>query len=161
MRNYSYSVLFFLLLVSCTSNLDFNEYQSVENHQWDSNDPIEFIVDNRDTISKKNVFINIRSNKNYAFSSIFILSKIEFPKGLQIVDTLEYEMTDAAGNWLGTGFTDVKENKLFYKEQVVFEESGPYKFTIQHATRGINDIEGNHPLEGITDVGLSIEIVKE
>ena len=161
MRNYSYSVLFFLFLVSCNTNLDYSQYQSVENHEWDSNEVVEFIVDNQDTISKKNVFINIRSNKNYEFSSIFILSKIEFPKGLQIVDTLEYEMTNAEGKWLGTGFTDIKENKLFYKEQVVFEELGPYKFSIQQATRGINDIEGTQALKGVTNVGLSIEIVKE
>jgi len=161
MRNYLYSVVFFLLLVSCNSDIVFNKYKSVPNHQWSSEETFEFIIENQDTISKKNVFINIRSNKNYEFSSIFILSKIEFPKGLQIIDTLEYEMTNAEGKWLGTGFTDLKENKLFYKEQVVFEEKGSYKFSIQQATRGINDIEGNNPLKGITNVGLSIEIVKE
>jgi gliding motility-associated lipoprotein GldH len=76
---------------------------------------------------------------------------------MTVVDTLEYEMTDAKGQWLGTGFTDVKESKLFYKENVVFNEVGDYKFSIQQATRSINDIEGENPLKGITNVGLSIE----
>jgi gliding motility-associated lipoprotein GldH len=70
-------------------------------------------------------------------------------------------MTDSFGNWLGTGFTDVKENKLFYKENVVFPELGDYKFNVYHATRGVNDIEGNNPLLGITDVGLKIEKIKK
>lgn len=149
-----------LLFLSCNSNVVYDQYKPIENYQWFSENNIEFIVSNQDTISKNNVFINIRNNKNYEFSSLFLIAKIEFPSGFQIVDTLEYEMTDAKGNWLGKGFTDMKENKLFYKEQVVFSEKGDFKFNIQHATRSINDIEGKNPLKGITDVGLRIEKVK-
>lgn len=147
--------------VSCSSDLVYDQFKPIENHQWVSNNKIEFIVSSSDTISKNNVFINIRNNKEYEYSSLFLITKIEFPKGLRIVDTLEYEMTNAQGEWLGTGFTDVKENKLFYKENVVFSEAGEYKFSIQQATRSINDIIGENPLKGITNVGLSIEKVKE
>jgi gliding motility-associated lipoprotein GldH len=135
----------------------YDQYKSIENYQWSSEKSIEFIVSSQDTISVNNVFINIRNNKDYEFSSLFLIAKIEFPSGFQVVDTLEYEMTDAKGNWLGSGFTDLKENKLFYKEHVVFSEKGDFKFNIQHATRSINDIEGKNPLQGITDVGLRIE----
>ncbi len=149
------------LLFSCNSNAVFDQYITVEKQQWHSEKEIEFIVNNLDTISVNNMFINIRNNKNYEFSSLFLIAKLELPNGYKVIDTLEYEMTDAMGNWLGTGFTDLKENKLFYKENVVFSELGTYKFSIQHATRGINDIQGKNPLEGITDVGLSIEKIKK
>lgn len=145
------------LLFSCNSNAVFDQYIPIENQQWHSEKEIEFIVNNLDTISVNNVFINIRNNKNYEFSSLFLIAKLELPSGYKVIDTLEYEMTDASGNWLGSGFTDLKENKLFYKENVVFSEIGTYKFKIQHATRGINDIEGKNPLKGVIDVGLSIE----
>jgi gliding motility-associated lipoprotein GldH len=135
----------------------YDQYKPIDNHFWFSENNIEFIVNNQDTISRNNVFINIRNNKDYEFSSLFLIAKIEFPNGFQIVDTLEYEMTDTNGNWLGTGFTDLKENKLFYKEDVLFPEKGVYKFNIQQVTRSINDIEGKNPLRGITDVGLRIE----
>lgn len=153
------ALVFSLFLVSCNST-EFDKYQAIENHQWNSENKIEFIVSNLDTISKKNVFINIRNNKDYEFSSLFLITKIEFPTGFRVIDTLEYEMTDSHGKWLGTGFTELKENKLFYKENVLFSELGAYKIYIQHATRGVNDIEGENPLKGITDVGLSIEKVK-
>lgn len=146
-----------LLMTSCGSNESFNEYQAIDNYAWDKNQPVIFNVVSSDTISKKNVFINIRNNKEYRFSSIFLIGKIEFPSGFQVIDTLEYEMADANGKWLGTGFSDLKENKLFYKENVQFSENGTYEFSIQQATRGINDIFGTEPLKGITDVGLSIE----
>ncbi|MDO9038216.1 MAG: gliding motility lipoprotein GldH [Lutibacter sp.] len=152
---------FIFLLLSCNSNVVFDQYIPIEDQQWPSEKGIDFIVNNLDTISANNVFINIRNNKDYEFSSLFLIAKIELPNGYKVIDTLEYEMTDASGNWLGSGFTDLKENKLFYKENVVFSEIGIYKFNIQNATRGINDIQGKNPLKGITDVGLSIEKIKK
>ena len=139
----------------------YDQYKSIENHQWKSENNIDFIVSNSDTISIRNVFINIRNNKKYEFSSLFLIAKMEFPNGNQVIDTLEYEMTDSYGNWLGNGFTDIKENILFYKENVIFSEKGDYKFKLYHATRGVHDIEGEIPLQGITDVGLRIEKVKK
>lgn len=160
MHKYFLLLIVTYLIVSCETTMIYDQFQPVENHEWSSDNKIEFIVNNSDTISNKNVFINIRNNKNYKFSSIFLITKIEFPQGKRIIDTLEYEITDAQGQWLGTGFTDIKENKLFYKENVIFSENGDYKFSIQQATRGINDIDGSNPLKGITDVGLSIENVQ-
>lgn len=151
----------FLLIISCNTPEIYNQYQPIENEEWDFNNKIEFIVNNIDTISKKNVFINIRNNKNYEFSSLFLIAKIQFPNEITVVDTLEYEMTNANGNWLGTGFSDIKENKLFYKENVIFNQQGNYKFTIQQATRSIYDVEGKNPLKGITDVGISIEKIQK
>lgn len=149
------------LLFSCNSNIVYNKYKPIENSQWNSKNNIDFIVSNSDTISTNNVFINIRNNKNYKFSSLFLIAKIEFPSGYQVVDTLEYEMTDPSGKWLGSGFSDLKENKLFYKENVIFSEKGDYKFNVRQVTRSVKDIEGKKPLKGIIDVGLSIEKIIE
>ncbi|MDP3312935.1 gliding motility lipoprotein GldH [Lutibacter sp.] len=148
------------VFLSCNSNEVYNMYFPIENHEWHSKNKIEFVFENIDTISKNNIFINIRNTKSYEYSSLFLIAKIEFPSGLTVIDTLEYEMADPSGNWLGSGLTDLKENKLFYKERVMFPEMGNFEISIQHATRGINDIEGVNPLKGISDVGLSIEQLK-
>jgi len=157
MNNRIVILLLLVVFISCNSNKTFDKYDSIDGNEWLSENKIEFVVSNIDTISNKNVFINIRNNKDYEFSTLFLIAKIEFPKGTKIVDTLEYEMTDALGKWLGSGYTDIKENKLFYKENVLFSEKGDYKFSIQHATRSMDDIHGEKPLKGITNVGLSIE----
>ncbi len=68
-------------------------------------------------------------------------------------------MANEKGEWLGTGFSSVKESKLFYKEKVRFPQKGIYKFSVKQVTRGIDDIEGVKPLKGILDVGLQIEKV--
>ena len=80
-----------------------------------------------------------------------------FPHGKTIKDTLEYRMADPNGKLLGTGITGVKENKLWYKEQVVFKEAGEYTVNIQHAMRENGKVNGVIELDGITDVGFRIE----
>lgn len=160
MRKTFYLLLLIITLMSCTSKTKYSSYKAIDKHIWKKTDPISFVVENTDTISKKNVFINIRNNKDYEFSSIFLIAKIKFPKGTQIIDTLQYAMTTPNGKWLGKGVTDIKENKLWYKENVIFVEKGNYTFTITNATRGFKDTEGEKPLKGITNIGLSIENAK-
>jgi hypothetical protein len=45
---------------------------------------------------------------------------VEKPNGYTKVDTLEYQMAEPDGTLLGNGFTDIKESKLFFKENVKF-----------------------------------------
>ena len=66
-------------------------------------------------------------------------------------------MTTPRGEWLGTGFSEIKENKLWYKEQYRFNEEGEYKVSIEHAIRKNGDTNGVAELKGITDVGFRIE----
>ncbi len=144
-------------IFSCSKNMEFDQYQSMENDQWHKDSIVSFYIVSNDTIGKKNIDINIRNNKDYAFSNLFLIVGIKFPDNYQIVDTLEYEMTSPEGHYLGTGFSDIKENKLEYKTNVVFPVKGTYKISVQQAMRKTKDIEGLVYLKGITDVGLQIE----
>ena len=161
MRKLLLLLLTVLGLVSCVEKDDFNQYDSIKNNIWKVNDIIEFNVNVEDTIFQKNIFINIRNNKDYEFSNLFLISQIQFPDGFRVVDTLEYEMTDIQGNFLGSGYTDIKENKLFYKEKARFSQKGNYTFKVEQAMRKNGNIQGLDSLKGITDVGLSIESIIE
>jgi hypothetical protein len=65
----------------------------------------------------------------------------------------------ADGSLLGDGFTDVKDNKLIYKERMKFN-SGTYKIHIKQAVRQTGKVSGVVKLEGITDVGFRIEKIE-
>jgi gliding motility-associated lipoprotein GldH len=81
---------------------------------------------------------------------------MNFPNSEVVSDTLQYAMAKPDGEWLGTGF-DVKESKLWYKENVKFPSSGNYKVTVQQAVRKLGNVQGDQALDGITDVGITIE----
>jgi gliding motility-associated lipoprotein GldH len=151
------AVLLVTFLTSCNDNTVYNQYQSIKDNQWHRDSIINFKINSTDTISKNNLYVTLRNNKDYEFSNLFLIVGIKFPNNYQVVDTLEYEMTSPEGRFLGTGITDLKENKLEYKTNVTFSLIGEYNVSVQQAMRKTRDIEGLTTLNGITDVGLQIE----
>jgi len=158
-RIFTFLIVIFLL-VSCNGKIAFTKYKSLSNAFWEANKNISFEFDIKDTILPKNLFINIRNNKAYSYSNLYVITELNFPKGNKIIDTLQYQMADKTGNFLGKGFTDIKENKLFYKESKVFTESGTYVFKIRHSMRKNGEVNVIPFLEGVQDVGFSIEKIE-
>jgi gliding motility-associated lipoprotein GldH len=150
----------FILLISCGDKIEFTKFKSISNGSWEANKNVSFEFDIRDTIVPKNLFIHIRNNKEYSFSNLYVITDLHFPNGNQVIDTLHYEMADTTGKYLGKGFTDIKENKLFYKEEKVFPESGKYMLIMRHAMRKSGEVDTIPFLEGVQDVGFSIEKIE-
>jgi len=144
------------IIVSCDSNRVFDQYQSIPN-QWHKDSVISFKTEAPDTTSIYNLFINLRNTNSYKYNNLFLIVEMNFPHGKIIKDTLEYKMARPNGELLGTGLTAVKENKLWYKENVVFNEIGIYKINIRHAMRENGKVNGVVNLDGITDIGFRIE----
>ncbi|MCW5519998.1 gliding motility lipoprotein GldH [Aureitalea sp. L0-47] len=153
-------LLIFLVLASCTNDIVVSESRSLPGY-WDKQESLEFQIPQLDSLKKYNVFLNVRNTNDYPFNNLFLIVAMEFPHGKTLVDTLEYKMAFPNGEWMGEGIGSVKENKLWYKENVSFYEEGNYNITITHAVRNNGDVEGVSRLEGITDVGYSIEENKE
>lgn len=147
--------LLLIFLVSCDENRVYDEYESV--NSWHRDSLVSFQVKDVDTTQVYNLFINVRNDNQYQYSNLFLITEMHFPEGKVISDTLEYEMAKPDGEWLGTGFGDVKESKLWYKQNVRFDEAGDYEVDIQQAMRKNGEVNGIEELEGITDVGFRIE----
>ena len=149
-----------ILFVSCDKKRIFDEYVSLPDQKWNQNNELQFAFSIKDTLSRKNLFINIRNNKDYAYSNLFVITQIDFPDGNSIIDTLEYDMADASGRFLGKGFSDLKESKLFYKENILFPTEGNYTFKIRQAMRKNGEVNGIESLEGVADIGFRVEKIK-
>ncbi|KZS41311.1 gliding motility lipoprotein GldH [Aquimarina aggregata] len=149
-------VLLSLSVISCDDKQVFDQYQAVS-EAWEIDEKVSFALPELDSLQTYNLFVNIRNNNEYRFSNLFLISEMKFPNGKVLTDTLEYEMAKPSGEWLGSGFSDLKENKLWYKENIRFVEEGVYTITLQHAMRKNGDTNGVTSLEGVTDVGFRIE----
>lgn len=145
---------------SCDENRVFDSYKSLDDAVWKRNESIAFQFSVTDTLSKHNLFFSVRNNEDYAYSNLFLISELNFPNGKKVVDTLEYEMADARGRFLGSGLSNKKESKLFYKENSVFPVRGNYQLYIHQAMRNVGEVDGVSDLKGITDVGFRIEKVE-
>jgi len=105
----------------------------------------------------KNVFIRLRNDSKYPFANIFLVARLQAGDQFVIQDTLEYAMAAPDGEWLGNGFTEVKESKLWWKEGVIFPKERPINIAISQAVRKNGTATGVVKLKGIISVGISVE----
>lgn len=153
-RNNALLILVVILFFSCDKKRVFDEYKSV-GRAWHKDSVVSFNLPELDSTKRYNLFVTLRDNNNYPFNNLFLIVGLEMPNGFTKVDTLEYEMANPDGSLMGDGFSDIKENKLFYKEKVRFR--GKYKVNIKQAVRENGKVPGVVTLDGITEVGFRIE----
>jgi gliding motility-associated lipoprotein GldH len=156
MRNVLLVLAALLMLASCDSKMLVGEMHELPG-SWGKNEVMTFEIPRLDSLKKYNMFLHLRNTHDYPFNNIFLIASMEFPHGLTITDTLEYRMANPDGSWLGTGIGPVKESKLVYKENVSFIEEGIYILSVSHAVRNNGEVQGVSHLDGITEVGYSIE----
>lgn len=150
-------ILPILFVMSCTSkDVVFNESRSLD-ETWGAEETVGFHLPELDSLKHYNLFVTLRNTNNYKFNNIFLIVTMDFPHGKSVVDTLEYRMANPDGTWMGQGIGTIKESKLWYKEDVRFFEEGEYSVRITHAMRNNGEVEGVKNLEGITDVGFTVE----
>jgi gliding motility-associated lipoprotein GldH len=147
-------ILVAVLFFSCDKKRVFDEYKSVGS-AWNKDSIVTFDLPVLESTKRYNLFVNLRDNNNYKYNNLFLIVSLESPNGYTKVDTLEYQMANPDGTLLGEGFTDLKESKLYYKENVRFR--GKYKVHIKQAVRENGKVPGVTLLEGITEVGFRIE----
>ena len=153
-KNSALLLLVVILFSSCDKKRVFDEYKSVGS-AWHKDSIVRFDLPELDSTKRYNLFVNLRANNDYQYNNLFLIVALELPNGFTKVDTLEYQMADPDGTLLGDGFTDIKESKLFYKENVKFRSK--YKVHIKQAVRENGKVPGVTALDGITEVGFRIE----
>jgi gliding motility-associated lipoprotein GldH len=153
-KNSALLLLVVILFSSCDKKRVFDEYKSVGS-AWHKDSIVRFDLPELDSTKRYNLFVNLRANNNYQFNNLFLIVALELPNGFTKVDTLEYQMAEPDGTLLGNGFSDIKESKLFYKENVRFKSK--YKVYIKQAVRENGKVPGVTALDGITEVGFRIE----
>tara|TARA_B100000575_G_scaffold40188_1_gene27770 strand:+ start:38451 stop:38825 length:375 start_codon:yes stop_codon:yes gene_type:complete len=107
--------------------------------------------------SKKNIFLRLRNNNDYPYSNIFLLASLRSGEDKIYDDTLEYAMASPDGKWLGIGFNEIKESKLWWLGGVILSNQEPLIIEVSHAVRNNGEEKGVSKLKGIISVGISIE----
>lgn len=145
-----------LVLLTCDTNVVKSEYRSLQGGVWNKDDVLQFSFTELDTVVEHDIFINVRNSNTFPYSNLFVIASLTTPEGKVIKDTLEYTMAMPDGTWMGKGSGSIKENKLWYKENIVFPSPGVYTIEVSHAMRKNGNVSGIIGLEGITDVGIEV-----
>ena len=130
------------------------------NGHWPVYEKVLFTLD-KGTENPVNLMIYIRNNKQYPYSNLFLIAKLKTGDSLLLCDTLEYAMANAQGQWLGKGFLEVKESKLWWRENYQLPAVENISVELEHALRSNNSEQGLDNLEGIVGVGFAVEEIQE
>lgn len=140
-----------LSMCACNNNVIY-DHNEIVGEPWLSQNKATFVFEINDTISPYNFYLNIRNTSSYRWSNIFLFVRTEFPNGKYTVDTAEIFLADLQGNWLGSGFGEIKDNQILFRKRGRFPMSGIYKLSFEQAMRS-----KKQGLIGIESVGIRIE----
>ena len=150
----------FLLLIlgglsACNSSSLFIKYQNFDG-SWLASDQAIFSLDSY-THLPVNLMIYVRNNHRYPFSNLFLIARLKSGDSILVCDTLEYAMATSQGAWLGSGFLEVKESKLWWKENYQLPRVENLNVELEHVLRFNGSEQGMDSLEGIVSVGIGVE----
>jgi gliding motility-associated lipoprotein GldH len=142
-----------LLLVGCTGNDIYFQYNPVSANGWSKDSSYVFRIPVSDTAATYNVYINIRNRGEYPYQNLWLFLKKITPDTIKTKDSIECYLADQRGKWLGTGMGSIMEMPVLYQQNVRFKKAGTYRYEI---VQGMRD----SLLIGINDIGMRVEKVK-
>jgi gliding motility-associated lipoprotein GldH len=143
------SCLFFVLQGCNRAQNSYFSYEHIPSAGWKRNYEAVFRPEITDNMPLYGVSIELRHNNDYPYRNICFFVSLE--KGGRTVrnDTVEYQLADNFGKWLGSGNT-LFQKTLPYIEKYHFPDTGQYTIRIKQGMR-------LNVLPGVEDVGLRIE----
>lgn len=150
-----FSILLFgtaLIFFSCDSKRVYDTFAPLPTAGWDADSIQTCAFDIDDSLGIYNIFLNIRNDKSYGFSNLWLFVDIIPPQGETFTDTVQVMLADPMGVWTGKGFSGTYDNQILYRRSVYFPAEGTYSIKLQHGMR-------TKVLKGITDIGIRVEKV--
>ncbi len=145
-----------LLLLSCQDTVVGEKNVDLPESAWakDALAHISMDAPNENTANDYRLIINLRHSEDYPYRNIFLFITTTAPDGAAIRDTVEYELANESGQWLGKVGRYWIDHRLLYRSHIRFPQQGEYQFGIQQGMRA-------DTLYGIGAVGLRLEKMKD
>ena len=145
----SYFFFSFVIIINACSNNTYENYHSFNNSQWNTDSIVEFRYTIIDTTKKYDLTLKVRHTVDYNFQNLFIFLE-EKTK-----DTVEINLANKNGKWLGNGIGDVREFTYFIEKEREFHRKGEYKIAFEQAMRYGSE-QKIVDLQHILDIGLKV-----
>lgn len=144
------AIICFSFLTSCQRGRIYEDSVEIPQEKWAHDMPACFDVLVSDTTCFCSMSINIRNTTQYEFSNLYLFVTMVLPDGRMARDTVNCQLADKDGRWLGKGMGRIKALHIPYRAEMVFPVSGTYQFYIEHAMR----IDS---LSGVKSIGIQLD----
>jgi gliding motility-associated lipoprotein GldH len=149
------NLIFVMMLVlvgfsSCKKAPHYSETHAFTDGVWGAGEQPVFTFDMQDSLGLYDMSFVVRLNNDYDYQNMWILMHTTRPEGSVSTDTINLQVFDERGRWLGkkSGSTYTFTGVFAFKHR--FETLGEYKIRMEHAVM-------NPELRGVIDMTLLVE----
>lgn len=147
---YSLACCLLLAITACNSNSVYDRYLPLPDREWHWKNNAAFEVQIEDTTRLYNVYVNLRADRDYEYSNLFVLLHTKSPAGDSTTRRLEFDLFEPDGRPTGKTSGTIYEHRRLALKDITFHQVGTYVFSIEQNMR-------TNTLKGLLDVGLSVE----
>lgn len=138
-----------LLFVSCGNSTNFVSMLEMPHGTWYSSEYVEFDFLQTDTTSNHKIELILRHQSDFKYNSMLLEVRTVNPLKQYWCDTVNIQLADATGRWLGQDMRNWSDLGVIYRNGVKFSRAGDYNIRLRHLTP-------RDSLEGIVSVGIII-----
>lgn len=153
----SFLIGLFFLVESCNLGVAHMEFVSLDNGVWDKDQEVVFEFTPKDSTEVYDWYIHLRNTQDYPYSNLYLITELSTDEGFLKKDTISYTMANPDGTWVGNASGSLVEHKIPLNLQKTFSSTKPHKLTIRQAMRALGSVQPLQKLNGISDIGYSIE----
>lgn len=126
------------------------ESKDVSLEGWSSDDGLLFHWDVQDTLFRHDLLLDVRHGQSYPYSNLYVFLTYRFPNGKSRLDTVECTLADEQGDWRGSGFGDLVDQRFLLQSGIQFPLRGRYGLEVRHGMR-------HDPIPGLANMGVRLE----
>lgn len=149
MKTYLALLSLIICISSCTDTPFYQKNTIIHNHSWNYSQTPSFPVTVEDKNAKYDLYINIRHNRNYKYSNLYVLLHEKSNNSADTAFRKEIKLAELDGKWVGNNSGELYEVDYLAKKDFSFPDTGTYIFALEQNMR-------DNPLKEITDVGIKI-----
>ena len=135
MRYLSSVFILAVFLLSCSPESFFDQELAVDPDTWEYNQSHDFEMTILDTTKIYDMHLTLSHGESYAYENLYLKIITEFPTIEHREESLNIQMADKAGNWIGNCKSGNCKLKVYLLENFRFPEEGDYNFSFEQYTR--------------------------
>ncbi len=129
-----FALVSILFLYACSQKTEFIYSHDFLSQEWKKDVALAVTFSVDDTTALYDVVLRLTNTNDYPYANLYLFSTIFVPNNTQIRDTVEFFLSDNAGNWIGKGWFSYTNTYLF-RRGIRFPQQGEYTFLFEQAMR--------------------------
>ncbi len=146
---WSIAALIVLLSSSCSRDTIYHTFHTLPLKGWERDSILNFEFEIDSVSTQCGIDIDLNYNGEYPYSNLYLFVSISDTLKELFADTINIQLADKYGKWLGDGWGTTYQQRVEYKRDYNFKQEGLYYITIKQGMR-------DNPIRSIERVGLRI-----